>query len=101
MMDNLAPSQRVITMWDEWMMHPPQYAETLKAVRSVYEASDIVRRTVNEKAQSFCMRLASEQSIAQCRDFEISATYILERSCGLCRHVQRNTRGRYLSRYVV
>lgn len=76
-LDNLTSSQRVITMWDEWMMHP-QYAETLKEVRSVYEASDVVRQTVNEKAQSFCMRSASEQSIAQCRDFESSVTYILE-----------------------
>lgn len=76
-LDNLSPSQRVITMWDEWMMHP-QYAETLKEVRGVYENSDIVRQTVNEKAQSFCMRSASEQSIAQCRDFESSVTYILE-----------------------
>ncbi len=58
-------------------MHP-QYAETLKEVRCVYDASDVVRQTVNEKAQSFCMRSASEQSIAQCRDFESSVNYILE-----------------------
>lgn len=76
-LDNLSPAQRVVTMWDEWMMHP-QYAQTLKEVRGVYDASGVVRQTVDEKAQSFCMRPASEQSIAQCRDFKSSVTYILE-----------------------
>lgn len=76
-LDNLSSSQCVVTMWDEWMMHS-QYAETLKEVRGIYEASGVVRQTVDEKAHSFCVRPASEQSIAQCRDFDSSVTYILE-----------------------
>lgn len=76
-LDNLAPSQRVITMWDEWIMQP-DYVGTLKEVQGLYQTVPTVRQMVDEKAVSFCQRPTSEDSIAQCRTLESSVTYIIE-----------------------
>ena len=76
-LDNLAPGQGRITLWDDWMAHAA-YTETLKEVQQLYRSSPAVRQAVDEKAVSFCKRQASEQSIAQCRDFDSSVAYILE-----------------------
>jgi len=76
-LDNFAPGQGRVTLWDDWMAHA-YYAETLKEIRQLYGTSLAVRQAVNEKAESFCQRQASEQSITQCRDFDSSVAYILE-----------------------
>lgn len=76
-LENLAPSQRQITLWDEWMTHR-DYVATLNEIHGLYQSSATVRQIVDEKAEGFCNRQASAQSIAQCRDFDSSVAYLLE-----------------------
>ncbi len=76
-LSNLAPWQKVVTHWNDWMTHP-QYTETRAQIDALYAQTPAFKEIVLAKAASFCARDTAVDSLAQHRELETSTAYLLE-----------------------
>lgn len=76
-LDNLAPYQRTVTLWDEWMSHA-DYAVTHAELMDIYARSADLRNSVESKAMEFCLRHEGQDAEQQQKAVDTSIAYILE-----------------------
>lgn len=76
-LDNLAPSQKIVTVWDDWLSHA-NYAAARAEINHLFNTNSFFKESIETTAQYFCQRSGGEELITQHRDIETSISYILE-----------------------